>query len=77
MKLVMSLEEITEKRENKVGNIVKYFGAIMGLFYLVLGISILFNKVPLLVNEIVKYTLGTAMVLYGIFRLFRIMKRNE
>ncbi len=73
----MSLEEIREKRENKVGNIVKYFGAIMGLFYLVLGISILLNKVPLLVNEIVKYTLGTAMVFYGLFRLFRILKSKE
>ena len=72
----MSLEEIREKRENKVGNIVKYFGAIMGLFYLVLGISIIFNKVPLFVNELVKYTLGTAMILYGIFRLFRIIKSN-
>lgn len=73
----MSLEEIREKRENKVGNIVKYFGAIMGLFYLVLGTSILLNKVPLLVNEIVKYTLGIAMVLYGLFRLFRIWKSNR
>lgn len=71
----MSLEEIREQRENKVGNIVKYFGAIMGLFYLVLGTSILLNKVPLLVNEWVKYTLGIAMILYGIFRLFRIWKR--
>lgn len=75
-KILMSLEEIREKRENKVGNIVKYFGAIMGLFYLVLGISIIFNKVPLFVNELVKYTLGTAMILYGIFRLFRIIKSN-
>jgi hypothetical protein len=75
--ILMSLEEIREKRENKVGNIVKYFGAIMGLFYLVLGISILLNKVPLLVNEIVKYTLGTAMVLYGLFRMYRILKSNE
>lgn len=71
----MSLEEIREKRENKVGNIVKYFGAIMGLFYLVLGTSILLNKVPLLVNEIVKYTLGISMILYGIFRLYRILKK--
>jgi hypothetical protein len=75
-KILMSLEELREKRENKVGNIVKYFGAIMGLFYLVLGISIIFNKVPLFVNELVKYTLGTAMILYGIFRLFRIIKSN-
>ena len=73
----MSLEEIREKRENKVGNIVQYFGAIMGLFYLVLGVSILLNKVPLLVNEIVKYSLGIAMVLYGFFRLFRIWKSNR
>ena len=73
----MSLEEIREKRENKVGNIVKYFRAIMGLFYLVLGISILLNKVPLLVNDIIKYTLGTSMVLYGFFRLYRIFKSNE
>jgi uncharacterized membrane protein HdeD (DUF308 family) len=76
-KILMSIEEIREKRENKVGNIVKYFGAIMGLFYLVLGISILLNKVPLFVNELVKYTLGIAMVLYGIFRLFRIIKSNK
>jgi hypothetical protein len=71
----MNLEEIREKRENKVGNIVQYFGAIMGLFYLVLGVSIILNKVPLLVNEFVKYTLGIAMVLYGFFRLFRIWKK--
>lgn len=68
----MSLEEIREQREAKVGNIVKYFGVIMGFFYLVLGASILLNKVPLLVNDWVKYTLGVSMVLYGIFRLFRI-----
>ncbi|MCF8429389.1 MAG: C4-dicarboxylate ABC transporter [Bacteroidia bacterium] len=74
---MMSLEEIREKRAYKIGNIVKYFGAIMGLFYLVLGTSILLNKVPLSVNEIVKYTLGVAMVLYGVFRLFRILKSNE
>jgi hypothetical protein len=41
----MSLEEIRNKRENNVGNIVSYFGAIMGLFYLVLGTSILLNKI--------------------------------
>ncbi len=71
----MSLDEIREERENKVGNIVKYFGAIMGLFYLVLGASILFDKVPLIVSNWVKYTLGIAMFLYGIFRLVRIAKK--
>jgi hypothetical protein len=58
-----------------VGNIVKYLGAIMGLFYTVLGGGILFDKVPLLVNPTVKYTLGTAMLLYGLFRIYRIIKR--
>lgn len=72
----MSLEEIREKRETKVGNIVQYFGAIMGLFYLVLGTAILLNKVPLFVSNWVKYTLGIAMVLYGFFRLFRIWKNR-
>ena len=71
----MSLDEIREEREIKVGNIVKYFGAIMGLFYLVLGVSILLNKVPLQVTDWVKYVLGIAMTLYGIFRLFRILKK--
>jgi cytochrome c biogenesis protein CcdA len=65
----MSLDEI------RVGNIVKYFGAIMGLFYLVLGTSILLNKVPLQVTDLVRYVLGIAMTLYGIFRLFRILKK--
>ena len=73
----MSLEELREQRENKVGNIVKYFGAIMGLFYLVLGTSILLDKIPLVVSSLVKYTLGIAMVLYGIFRLFRIIKERS
>jgi len=70
----MSLEEIREQRETKVGNIVRYFGVIMGIFYLVLGTSILINKVPLFVSNWVKYTLGIAMVVYGMFRLFRIYK---
>jgi uncharacterized membrane protein HdeD (DUF308 family) len=70
----MSLDEIREEREINVGNIVKYFGAIMGLFYLVLGVSILLNKVPLQVTDWVKYVLGIAMTLYGIFRLFRLFK---
>jgi len=73
----MNLEEIREKRENKVGNIVQYFGAIMGLFYLVLGTSIILNKVPLLINEIVKYTLGSAMILYGFFRIYRIWTKYK
>ena len=71
----MSLDEIREEREIKVGNIVKYFGSIMGLFYLVLGVSILLNKVPLQVTDWVKYVLGIAMTLYGVFRLFRIFKK--
>lgn len=70
----MDIKEIREERENKVGNIVKYFGAIMGLFYLVLGASILFNLVPLQVTDWVKYVLAIALTLYGIFRLFRIFK---
>ena len=70
----MSLDEIREEREIKVGNIVKYFGAIMGLFYLVLGVSILLNKVPLQVTDWVKYVLGITMTLYGVFRLFRLFK---
>jgi len=73
----MNLEEIREKRENKVGNIVQYFGAIMGFFYLVLGTSIILNKVPLLINEIVKYTLGSAMILYGFFRIYRIWTKYK
>ncbi len=73
----MSLEEIRNKRENNVGNIVSYFGAIMGLFYLVLGTTILLNKIPLFVNEKVKITLGITMVLYGFFRLYRIIKKRN
>ncbi|MES2382564.1 MAG: hypothetical protein V4538_16065 [Bacteroidota bacterium] len=71
----MSLEEIREERTHKIGNIVKYFGAVMGLFYLVLGTGILLGKVPLIVNDIVKYVLGGALLLYGILRLYRLIKK--
>lgn len=70
----MNVEDLKEKREHKVGNIVKYFGGIMGLFYTVLGSGIIFNKVPLMVGTEVKYILGLAMLLYGLFRIYRIFR---
>jgi hypothetical protein len=72
----MELEEIREERENKVGNIVKYFGAIMGLFYIVLGTSVLLNKIPLNFSNWVKYSFGAIFVIYGLFRLYRIWNKK-
>lgn len=71
----MNLEEIREERTHKIGNIVKYFGAVMGLFYMVLGTGMLLGKIPLIANNIIKYGLGTALLLYGIIRLYRIIKK--
>ncbi len=68
----MDVEEHKEQRENKIGNIVKYFGAVMGLFYVVIGGSMLIGKIPLPISQIIQYLLGSTLLLYGAFRLYRI-----
>lgn len=68
----MAVEEHREQRENKIGNIVKYFGAVMGLFYVVIGGSMLIGKIPLPISQIIQYLLGSTLLLYGAFRLYRI-----
>ena len=73
-KLNQQLEEIREKRQNKVAGIFKYVSTIMGVFYIISGvIFFLFPFIPN-ISLIMKFVVSGLLIAYGIFRLFRALK---
>lgn len=56
---------------------VGYFGYVMVLFYLVLGLGFLFTSVfeEFISTGIARIVLGILLVLYSFFRAFRIFKQ--
>lgn len=70
-------EQNKENREKKVGNVLKYFNLIMGVFYVVAGLLIYFYPPNALqVSNNTKLVICFALVLYGSFRVYRIIKAN-
>jgi hypothetical protein len=59
----------------RIRNLLKYFGFIMVLVYFGVGLALLLvpEEVTVL-NRTTKLILGIALVLYGIFRAWRVIK---
>lgn len=68
------LEELREKRQEKVSSVFKYFSSIMGVFYMVL--AIVFYYFPLMENMDTWAKMGISILLfvYGAFRLWRALR---
>ena len=56
-----------------------YFGYVMVLFYLALGLGFLLTNVfsEFISAGILRVSLGLLLILYSIFRAFRIYKQNK
>jgi uncharacterized membrane protein HdeD (DUF308 family) len=55
-----------------------WLSLVTGLFYIVLGIVIIFYKFFFIILEpAVAYPLGGVMILYGIFRIFRSLSKMK
>ncbi|WP_228409685.1 DUF308 domain-containing protein [Chryseobacterium sp. T16E-39] len=53
-----------------------WLSLVTGLFYIVLGIVVIFYKFFFIILEpAVAYPLGGVMILYGIFRIYRAVSR--
>ncbi|MBK1898164.1 DUF308 domain-containing protein [Chryseobacterium sp. YIM B02567] len=53
-----------------------WLSLVTGLFYIVLGIVVIFYKFFFIILEpTVAYPLGGVMILYGIFRIYRAVSR--
>ncbi|SIP98204.1 Short repeat of unknown function [Chryseobacterium sp. RU37D] len=53
-----------------------WLSLITGLFYIVLGIVVIFYKFFFTILEpVVAYALGALLILYGIFRIYRAISR--
>ncbi len=66
------LDKIREERDRKVKSYLRYFSAIMGLFYLIAGFGLYFLDLPLSLDESIKTTASIILVAYGLFRIYRV-----
>ncbi|OYU95241.1 MAG: hypothetical protein CFE21_13140 [Bacteroidetes bacterium B1(2017)] len=65
------IEEIREERQDKVSKIFNYFSAIMGVFYMVMGVVFYFFPFTESFDTWAKISISVVLVLYGGFRLKR------
>ncbi len=62
------------KSGNKVLNI---FGIVMAAVYTLLGIFMLIQKQVLNFSELQRIGLGIVLILYGIFRFYKVKKKSQ
>jgi hypothetical protein len=58
--------------KNILKNIPKVFELTMVFVYIVLGILILFKQGPKLANNLLQYSFGAVLLLYGCFRAYQV-----
>ncbi|MDZ4668076.1 MAG: hypothetical protein SGJ00_09340 [bacterium] len=68
-------EEIREKRESKVSGVLKYFNAIMGVFYVVFSIVFYLNPFIEGIDAWAKIAISLVLMAYGLFRVWRSLWR--
>ena len=73
--MALDREEIVEKRNQKVAKYLNYFGVIMAIFYLTIGVVFFFIKIIETLTQQEHYFVGGAFICYGIFRLYRVIKQ--
>ncbi len=73
--MLLDREEIKEQREEKVARFLKYFGVIMAIFYVMMGVAILYFPIIENLPNTMRYLVSLLFILYGIFRFYRILKK--
>jgi Kef-type K+ transport system membrane component KefB len=69
----VNLDKIRAERHNKIAMLLRYFGAIMAIFYFVMGLG--FMVLPWFAQlEEIRYAVGVMLILYSIFRTYRLIK---
>ncbi|MCK6610028.1 MAG: hypothetical protein L6Q78_03220 [Bacteroidia bacterium] len=68
------LEEIREKRDGRVKNLLRYFSLIMAFFYMSAGVLFYFYPVLQNLGDTAKLLVCSGLFLYGILRLIRLLK---
>ena len=70
----MKLEQLRAKRDTKIARLLTYFGVVMAIFYFVMGLTFWlmpqFDSIP----STTRYSVSGLLVVYGIYRLYRIVK---
>lgn len=62
-------------RKNPWDLLKKMIHVIMGLIYILIGASVIYRKWFITeLNTLVSYSLGLLLILYGLFRIYRILK---
>lgn len=62
-------------RKNPWDLLKKMIHVIMGLIYILIGASVIYRKWFITeLNTLVSYSLGLLLILYGLFRIYRIIK---
>jgi hypothetical protein len=69
------LDQTPQDRETKVAMILKYFGVIMAIFYFTMGAAVLFLPLFNGIDTTIRYIFAAMLVIYGAFRLYRIIKK--
>ncbi len=70
----MNLENTRAKRNKQIAIVLKYFGVIMAIFYIVMGTA--FLVFPPFVNYAgdIRYAVASLLFLYGCFRVYRLIR---
>jgi len=67
-------EEIYEQRNEKLAKFMKYFGLVMAVFYVMLGLLFIYFPIIEGITNTIKYFLSTMLIVYGAFRFYRAIK---
>ena len=72
------MQDNSPKTINRFINIIRYFGFFMVIFYFIVGAFLLFSDNMLLfLSPIQKNGIGIVVIIYGIFRGYRIYKGQK
>lgn len=69
------MEDNRQNRDEKVAMILKYFGVIMAIFYFTMGAAVLLLPFFAALDNTIRYIFAAMLLIYGVFRLYRIFKR--
>lgn len=71
----MKLDEIRAERDDKIAKLLRFFGVIMAIFYVVMGLVFLyfpwFGNLP----TYTRIAVAILLLTYGVFRFVRLIKQ--
>jgi len=70
----VNLDKIRAERDTKIARLLRYFGVIMAIFYFVMGLAFMLLPIFNTLDSTTRYVVSTMLIVYGSFRLYRIVK---